>query len=348
MPLKQHVENTFKLSPDPAPYHKMALSFLSSTLPMIVGYFRGELPVAIFGALFGFTLILLDHFGPLKKRIAHLIVSTIFLILGFLLGAWINGDVLQTSIALFIISFVLGKTKNNGIELERVLLFTAIQLLVASGTPGILPYFPKITFYCLIAFASHLCFLYIFKLKVKQVEEAYTSKKATMIKVIKEKTSVKFALVFAFTATIGYDLAILLKISHGYWVVVTTLIVMLPDSYQSFYKSAQRVMGTFIGVLLGAFILSFGFNPIWVIVLVSVCTYFIPYGMTRNYWVANIFIAALVVFLLELTKSQHTGSLDIALLRATDIGLGCLLGLIGTLINNPKIIFPLKAEEKIN
>jgi uncharacterized membrane protein YccC len=70
--------------------------------------------------------------------------------------------------------------------------------------------------------------------------------------------------------------------------------------------------------------------------------------MTRNYWVANIFIAALVVFLLELTKSQHTGSLDIALLRATDIGLGCLLGLIGTLINNPKIIFPLKAEEKIN
>ena len=335
MPLKEHLENTLKLNPAPTPISRMVLCSLCTTLPLILGFALNQLTLAIFGSLLGFVLILNDHFGPLKQRIYHLITTFFFLSGALYLGAVISSSNLLVAIILFIISFILGKAKDYGLELERLLLFMALQILTAAGTPGLREQFWNLMPYCFFAFINYiLCLTFVFLIS-RHSTEFMSSKRQTFKKIINQKQSTRFAFNFAITITTGFILANILHISRGYWVVGTALIVMLPDSIQSFYKSAQRLLGTFIGVIIAAFLVRLGHDPISLILFVLIAAYFAPLGLIRNYWLGNIFIAALILFLLEISSAQHTGSFELAILRTKDIGLGCLLGVIGTFVNNP-------------
>jgi uncharacterized membrane protein YccC len=99
------------------------------------------------------------------------------------------------------------------------------------------------------------------------------------------------------------------------------------------------LLGTLAGVIIGSFFIQFGHDPITLIIFCLIAAYFAPLGLIMNYWLANIFIAALILFLLEISKISTVNSFDLAVLRATDIALGCLFGVIGTFINNPLIFF---------
>jgi uncharacterized membrane protein YccC len=346
MPFKEHLENTFKNNPAPTPIPRMVLCSLCTTLPLILGYILNQLPLAIFGGLFGFVLILNDHFGPLKQRIYHLFATFIFLSLAFYLGAIISGNNILIAVALFLISFILGKSKEYGVELERLLLFMALQILTASGSPGMKEHFWGLMLYCTFAFINYIvCLTFVF-LFSRHATEFMSSKRQTFKKIINQKKSTRFAFIFATTTTLGFILANALHISRGYWAVGTTLIVMLPDSTQSLYKSAQRLLGTFVGVVIAAFLVRLGHDPITLILFVLISAYFAPLGLIRNYWLGNIFIAALILFLLEISSAHHTGSFDLAILRTIDIGLGCLLGVIGSFVNNPSIFLNLKNLKK--
>jgi MFS family permease len=345
MPFKDHLDNTLKLTPVQTPVPRMVLCSLCTTLPLILGYFLHQLPLSIFGGLFGFVLILNDHFGPYKKRIAHLTVTFIFLSLAFYLGAMISQNIPLTAISLFIISFILGKSKDYGVELERLLLFMALQILTASGSPSLAQHFPGILMYCFFAYINYLLCLTLVHFFLKSPEEFIHSKRETLQKIFLQKHSTRFALIFSITTTIGYLLANWMHIGRGYWVVGTTLIVMLPDTYKSFYKSIQRLLGTFLGVVAAAFLVQLGHDPILLIFFVLISAFFAPLGLLRNYWLGNIFIAALILFLLEISSPDVKGSIDLAKLRTLDIALGCLLGVIGTLINDPSVIIPTLKKE---
>lgn len=335
MPIREHVENTLKFNPAPTPIPRMILCSLCTTLPLLLGFTMNQLPIAIFGALTGFALCLNDHFGPLQERIKHLIVTFIFLTLSFFLGAVLAPNIALVAVSLFLLSFVLGKTKDYGVELERILLFSALQLLTASGTEDLLPHSKWILFYFVMGLINYIICLSLVFLFSKHGIEFHVSKRKILKKIINQKQSTRFAFIFATTTTVGYLMANYFHISRGYWVVGTTLIVMLPDSTQSIYRSAQRLLGTVGGVLIGCFFIALGHDPISLMLFCLIAAFFAPLGLIRNYWLGNVFIAALVLFLLEISKTTGINSFDLALLRTTDIALGCFLGIMGALINNP-------------
>lgn len=138
-----------------------------------------------------------------SDAIYHLITTFIFLSGAFYPGAKIEGNNTLIALSLFLISFILGKAKEYGVELERLLLFMA-------------------------------------------------SKRQTFKKIITQKQSTRFAFIFASTTTLG------------------------------------------------------------LILFVLIAAYFAPLGLIRNYWLGNIFIAALILFLLEISSTQHTESLNLA------------------------------------
>lgn len=347
MPFKEHVENTLKFNPAPSPFSRMVLCSLCTTLPLVLGYGLNQLPLAIFGSLTGFALSLSDHFGPLNKRIHHLFVTSLFLTISLFVGAVLIGQEGFIALLLFVLAFLLGKSKDYGVELERVLLFSSLQLLAGAGTAGIKEHLHWILFYISIALLNYVICLVLIYLYSKNAPEFVASKRQTFKKIINQKETNRFAFLFATTATIGYLIANYFHISRGYWVVGTILLVMLPDSTQSLYKSVQRLLGTFVGVMIGALLMRFGHDPITLMIFCLIAAYFAPLGLIRNYWLGNIFIAALVLFLLEISKTAHISSFDLALLRTTDIALGCLLGSLGALINNPSILIHSKKKSPV-
>lgn len=134
MALKEHIDKTFRIDPGPTPIFKMALSSLAMTIPLVIGYINNHLFVSMIGSLMGLLIYLNDHFGSFTVRIKHLIATFIFLSLAFMVGAYSAGNNTLIIIVLFILSFLVGKSKDFGVELEKIMLFVTLQFLTASSS----------------------------------------------------------------------------------------------------------------------------------------------------------------------------------------------------------------------
>lgn len=316
----------------------MILSCLSVTLPLLLGYARNELSVAIFGSLFGFIMILNDHFGPLGKRIIHLLTAYLFIISGFLIGILLSDHQLLLMIALFCMSYVVGKSKGLGLELERMLLFTTLQLLAASQSPEMKHHYLKAFLYSSFSLMSYLVCLSLVYLILRHKPNFQKSKRSEFKEALNRKETTRYALTMATMTCLGLWIAQHLHVERGYWVVGTILIVMMPDRYQSLYRSFQRVLGTLLGVIIASLLMKLGRDPIILIAFCSAAAFMTPYGQIKNYWLANVFIAGLILFFMEISNIHpRHGDFDLAMIRLVDIGLGCILGTLGTLIAFPEL-----------
>ena len=338
MRLKHHLSKSLELQAAPTPVPRMILSGLSVLLPLLLGLVRGDLRVAIYGSLFGFNLILNDHFGPLGRRVLHLITTAIFIMTGFMVGILLSDSHWLLLVALFCMSFMLGRAKGLGYELERILLFTTIHMLNASQSPILHDGFVKLFFYASLSLLNYLiclCLVYAF---LKHPANFHKSKKDELREAFKTKNNNRYALTMSFVACAGLLLTEYFRLDRAAWVVGTILIVMVPDHYQSFYRSFQRALGTVLGVFIAAMLMKFIQHPILLITLCTVFACLAPLGLIKNYWLGNTFIAALILFFLEIsTPSIPLNDFALAITRIEDIGLGCLFGVIGTLIAFPQI-----------
>jgi hypothetical protein len=339
MRLKHHLSQSLLLQPQPTPWPRMILCALSVTLPLLVGLYRDELRIAITGALFGFIMILNDHFGPLGKRIIHLITAYLFISSGFLIGMLLNDHQWLLMIALFIASFLVGKSKGFGLELERMLLFSTLQLLAASQSPEMKEHYVRALSYTSSSLGFYLICGCVVYLITKHPIYPQKSKRQELREALGKKESNRYALTIACMSCLGLWVAQYLHVERGYWVVGTILIVMMPDHYQSHYRSFQRILGSLIGVVIASLMMKLGKDPIILVSFCALAAFMTPYGQIKNYWVANVFIAALIMFFLEISASiPQTGDWDLAIMRIVDITLGCILGSIGTIIATPRKI----------
>lgn len=338
MPFKDHVENTLRLNPEPTPLFKMILSALAITSPLIIGHFNHELFVSMFGSLMGLVFYLNDHFDNFFIRARHLVVTFVLLMLSLAVGAASVGHIPTIAIILFILSFLLGKSKDYGIELERMMLFITLQFLTASSEVVIQLKLTSLLLYSALAFLNYLLWAYLIFRFTKHQTKPTTSKRATVKKILEQNRGIKFPLVCALFSTIGYILAQVFEFAHANWIVGTALIVILPDSYQSLYKSAQRVLGTIVGVVIASIVLNYVHDQAWLILLVFLCSFLMPLGLSQNYWVGNIYIAAMILFFLEIAAPQSISTHHLAFWRAIDIILGCSIGVLAALWMKPEII----------
>ncbi|MEA9356758.1 FUSC family protein [Bacteriovorax sp. PP10] len=338
MALKEHIDNTFRIDPGPTPIFKMALSSLSMTVPLIIGYFNNHLFISMIGALVGLLIYLNDHFGSFAVRIKHLIAAFLFLTLAFAVGAYCAGNNVVIIIVLFILSFLVGKSKDYGVELEKIMLFVALQFLTGSSSQIYKTELLPLLGYVSIAFLNYLFWVTFIFVIVKHPVSPMISKRETIKKIMSQNKTLKFPLVCAIFACLGYFAATFYDVSHPYWIIGTYLIVILPDSYQSIYKSGQRLCGTIIGVVLASIILTYIHDPRIIMALIFFFSFFMPDGIAKNYWVGNVYIAALIMLFLEFGIPNSTVAEHLGFWRIVDIGIGSLLGVIAALWIRPELI----------
>jgi hypothetical protein len=340
MPFKEHVENTLRISPEPTPLFKMILSAIAITTPLIIGYFGDQLFVSMFGSLMGLVYYLNDPFGPLINRSKHLVITFLLLMLALAVGAHCVGNNYLIVSILFVLSFLVGKSKSFGLDLERMMLFITLQFLTASSEIIIRYELKNLFLYSLIAFLNYILWAAILFKTTRHAVAPMVSKRASVKKIITQNKSSYFPLVCAVSSCLGYVVATTFKFSHANWIVGTALIVMLPDSYQSIYKSTQRVIGTTMGVVLAAVVLTYVHDPKLIILFIFFLSFLMPHGLAKNYWIANIYIAGMILFFLQIAAPQsiHSHHLDLAYWRIVDIVLGCFIGVLAALVIKPEIL----------
>lgn len=122
----------------------------------------------------------------------------------------------------------------------------------------------------------------------------------------------------------------LVDADRGYWVALTTLLVLKPDFATTSSRGVARIGGTAVGVGLAS-VLAAQLHPRgWdLVALVGVLVYAALSVLLANYAVFSVFMAATVVFLVSVPDPQDT---HVALERLLDTGAGGSLAFIAFLV----------------
>ena len=154
---------------------------------------------------------------------------------------------------------------------------------------------------------------------------------------------IRFALAFSGAAVASMWIGRTLDQVRTIWIVITTILVMLPDARASYRRIFERVSGTFAGVV-AAWVITMLVHSVTVICMAILAVApLIPHHHANRYWLHTGLIGLMVMLAYDLTLLDSQGITNLLTQRLQDIALGCAMGLIGT-----AVAFPRKATAAVN
>jgi hypothetical protein len=324
-----------QLSIDTAQIRRGALFLVAIGVPVIAGVLRGEPQAAQLGAVVGLTLAFADNDKDLPSRLRLLILDG----LGIAVGAF-AGYLVRNSAAilwpLFIaVAFATGQSARRG----REPLIVTRNAAMAFAVGGTMPVFDmQLIWYplgVLAVIAAARAFDHWLHGPLPLVPSTPMQRPSG------HGGWLRFACAFAFASTMALWIGGSLDPTHRFWIVITTLIVMLPDANASYRRIVERIAGTFAGVI-AAWAITVATHSLALISLaILVVAPFIPHHIGNRYWLHTALIALLVLLAYDLTELSTQGlnaqgMADLLMERMKDILLGCAMALIGTVMAFPR------------
>jgi uncharacterized membrane protein YccC len=130
----------------------------------------------------------------------------------------------------------------------------------------------------------------------------------------------------AIAAPLAGAAATLLGIGHAYWAIAAAVLVLHQgaDRARTLRRGADRLVGTWVGLLLAAGILWLHPQGLWLALLLAALQLVVEMLVIRHYGLASVFItsAALVIA----TGSRQVDVAELLLARGTDTLVGCTAG----------------------
>ncbi|PAD20395.1 FUSC family protein [Terribacillus saccharophilus] len=148
----------------------------------------------------------------------------------------------------------------------------------------------------------------------------------------RKNNTVRHALFYGLFIMIASLLAHSLGFNRPYWVPVACAAVLIgANTTLTIHRAIQRSLGTIVGTVIGGLILSLepsGFYLILVVGLLQLCVELV---IVRNYVFANMFIAPLVLVLVETMNPGNTVSYFVTA-RVVDTIVGSLIAILAVLL----------------
>jgi Fusaric acid resistance protein-like len=331
------------LSVDSALIRRGVLFLAAIGAPVVVAGWRGEPQGAQLGAVLGLTLAFADNDKNLPRRLRLLALDGAAIAFGAAAGYLVR----DTPVALWLlfigIAFATGLSARRG----RETLIVARHVAMAFAVGGTLPTFDAQQIWyplgvlAVNAVARTLDYLAFGPLPLVAV--------APLQRPSGSGGWLRFACAYAFASTMGLWIGSSLDPTHRFWIVITTLIVMLPDANASYRRIVERIAGTFAGVVAAWAITVGTHSPVIVSLSILAVAPFIPHHIGARYWLHTALIALVVLLAYDLTElslqSANAASPqavsppvmgDLLMERMKDILLGCAMALVGTVAAFPR------------
>jgi hypothetical protein len=147
-----------------------------------------------------------------------------------------------------------------------------------------------------------------------------------------------YALRVAVTLVMAVVLDHLLQLKNGYWLPMTTVVILKPDFYRTYTGGVQRVIGTLTGVIAATVIAHVLQPQNYVLVaLVGIFGYFAYAFQKANPVIFSAALTSFVVFLIALTGLPEA---TVTWHRLINTALGCALALLARFVSF-KLLRPL-------
>lgn len=327
-------KNAFKSDTAAVSKSQMILCGLATGFPILIGLYNHQESIAIYGALTGFALTVHDHVGTLKHRLTVITVTFLMLILAFFVGLHLQHRSLELFLTVGFLTYWIGLMGGEGAEFEKALLFTTIQLIVAShslyvGPSEALPVMKYSLIGYVFVIMATVTHMLLTKPKISPFSRLFEHLRKPLASKLERHL---YAVSYVVITLVGAALMDFYNVERGYWTVVTVLLVMKPDRTQSLYRSFQRFIGTALGALVSIGMVSVVHSAIPVLILITASAALVPWSIKRNYWLVSFLTSLIVILLLELPVI-HNSNFHTPLMRLQATAYGCLLGVVGVLLS---------------
>ncbi len=141
-------------------------------------------------------------------------------------------------------------------------------------------------------------------------------------------SSVRYGTVLTIAAIIAYSA----DFNRSYWIPLSCAAVMSGATIvATFHRAVQRTFGTIIGLLLASLILASVHNEFIIVLIILCLTIITELFIVRNYGLAAMFFTPSALIMAEYSTQSYNFSF-FATVRITDIVVGSMIGLLGSLL----------------
>ncbi|MQY19085.1 hypothetical protein NRB20_21690 [Nocardia sp. RB20] len=120
--------------------------------------------------------------------------------------------------------------------------------------------------------------------------------------------------------------SIALGVNRPYWAVMTAAVLIVANTALSWHRTVQRLVGNLIGVGLFTALVPLTAHPVALVVVALTCQLIVEATISRNYWVASVFITPMALVMVEFAGVQPAGHL--ALDRWLDTCVGAAVAVL--------------------
>ncbi|MGA9006113.1 MAG: FUSC family protein [Xanthobacteraceae bacterium] len=324
-----------QISFDATQIRRGALFFAAIGVPVVFAVLRGDPQQAQLGAVLGLTLAFADNDKDLPRRLRLVVADGAGIALGAAAGFLVRNFAAATWPSFIVIAFATGLSARRG----RETLIVARNAAMAFAVGGTMPAFDMQQIWYPLG-------VLLAVVAARAVDHWLCGPLPLVIVAPTQRPSgyggwLRFACAYAVASTMGLWVGNSLDPTHRFWIVITTLLVMLPDANASYRRIVERIAGTSAGVV-AAWAITVGTDSMTLISFaILIVAPFIPHHIGDRYWLHTALIALVVMLAYDLTALRLQGvsaesMADLLMERMKDILIGCAMALIGTIVAFPR------------
>ncbi len=310
---------------------KIALSFLSTTVPLIAGHLLNQLIPFIVATLLGHFLFLSDSPKALPLRLRDLSLHGLVYMICLFTGILLHNHIIEFVILFCIGVYILAISINISKEVEMSVLLCLINLIL-----GFYSSFLSVEMLGQILIYNSISFIYILSvvtllhfLKAEDINKNKTHDFQKFSSTRKEFHL--YGVAFSFVTLLSFIFIESGISERPYWIIITLLVILKPELRISFHRMIQRTLGTILGVIITSIFLHFIHDMRFYLCFIGLSCLLLPSSLVKNYWLGTTVITMLVVTLLSL-PTLGKGAEHLSFIRLTATLWGVAFALLGSYV----------------
>ncbi|MEQ4618975.1 MAG: FUSC family protein [Corticimicrobacter sp.] len=323
----EHGQGLLHMKPATWRWSRAVRAACSIGLPFAVGLALDDIMTGMWIAMGCLMMATGERYGPYREVCLTIAVSAPIGALGYLAGylGLLPWGLVVLCMAL--IGLGAGLLNSRGRMLSIGTLQTLLVASIALGVPAIAPFWePALLYLVGAAFYALLLGAEILvrgwhaqdgpETAAAPVAASTTSRPAACV-----GTAVQQAMALALCLGVAYSARWLDSSLHWFWIPLTVGLVMKPDFGSIHDRALQRIIGTVVGVAIGALILAAVPKGYLFVLIMGLLAGVLPWAMQRSYILQAVFLTPLILMLVDVIV-PGTGSVDDALQRLLDTVIG--------------------------
>lgn len=324
---RKEISHFFRLKPNNRSWHIPFLAGLSVGIPLLSGYFFGDLRSALTASLAGLTILYMPTRGNLLDTMTTMFICCFGMIVSYSCGIIFSFNDYIAPIGFGILAFAAYYlTKFFALKPPGSFFFIMIASM-AIGMPHHLHEIPRSIGLFTMGTLSACILTFLYTLLTKMSENK--PKTRTPAPPDPYANLLESAIIGLFMM-LSVGLGKVFRLEYPYWIPISCLAVMQGvNQYHIWKRGLHRIIGTLLGLLIAWAIFSFVNSPLEICLCIIALQIIVELLITRHYALAVVFLTPMGILLAETGSATSLDPDYLLKMRFTEIVLGSVLGGIG-------------------